>query len=90
MLVNVIDHGLDVQQAINAPRVNAENGPLSLEVLYPDRGALEKELRHRGWKVQTQKPWYEVWGGAQAIRVRPDGSLEGGADPRREGVARGY
>jgi gamma-glutamyltranspeptidase/glutathione hydrolase len=90
LLVNVIDHGMDVQQSINAPRVNAENGPLSLEVLYPDRGALEKELRHRGWKVQTQKPWYEVWGGAQAIRVRPEGSLEGGADPRREGVARGY
>jgi gamma-glutamyltranspeptidase/glutathione hydrolase len=90
LIVNVIDHGMHVQQAINAPRVNAENGPLSLEVLYPDRGALEKELRHRGWKVQTQKPWYEVWGGAQAIRVRPDGSLEGGADPRREGVARGY
>jgi gamma-glutamyltranspeptidase/glutathione hydrolase len=90
LLVNVIDHGMDVQQAINAPRVNAENGPLSLEVLYPDRAALEKELRQRGWMVQTQKPWYEVWGGAQAIRVRPDGSLEGGADPRREGVARGY
>jgi gamma-glutamyltranspeptidase/glutathione hydrolase len=90
LLVNVIDHDMDVQQAINAPRVNAENGPLSLEVLYPNRTDLEQALRQRGWKVQGQKPWYEAWGGAQGIRVRPDGTLEGGADPRREGAARGY
>ncbi len=89
-LVNVIDHDMDVQQAINAPRVNAENGPLSLEVLYPHRQQLEEALRGRGWKVEAQKPWYEAWGGAQGIRVRPDGTLEGGADPRREGAARGY
>jgi gamma-glutamyltranspeptidase/glutathione hydrolase len=90
VLVNMIDHDMDVQQAINAPRVNAENGPLSLEVLYPNRGQLEEALRGRGWKVQRQKAWYEAWGGAQGVRVRPDGTLEGGADPRREGAARGY
>ncbi|HEX5273290.1 MAG TPA: gamma-glutamyltransferase [Gemmataceae bacterium] len=90
LLVNVIDHDMDVQQAINAPRVNAQNGPLSLEVLYPKRQELEEALRRRGWKVQGQKAWYEAWGGAQGIRVRPDGTLEGGADPRREGAARGY
>jgi gamma-glutamyltranspeptidase/glutathione hydrolase len=90
LLVNVIDHGMDVQRAINAPRVSAQNGPLSLEVLYPNRTELEQALQQRGWKVQGQKPWYEAWGGAQGIRVRPDGTLEGGADPRREGAARGY
>jgi gamma-glutamyltranspeptidase/glutathione hydrolase len=90
LLVNVIDHDMDVQQAINAPRVNAQNGPLSLEVLYSNRKELEDALRRRGWKVQGQKPMYEAWGGAHGIRVRPDGTLEGGADPRREGAARGY
>jgi gamma-glutamyltranspeptidase/glutathione hydrolase len=90
LLVNVIDHGMDVQQAINAPRVKAENGPLALEVLYPQRQELEEALRRRGWKVQKQRAWYEAWGGAQGVRVRPDGTLEGGADPRREGAARGY
>jgi gamma-glutamyltranspeptidase/glutathione hydrolase len=90
VLVNVIDHGMDVQQAINAPRLNAQNGPLSLEVLYPRRKSLEEALRKRGWKVQKQTEWYEAWGGAQGIRVRSDGTLEGGADPRREGAARGY
>jgi gamma-glutamyltranspeptidase/glutathione hydrolase len=90
VLVNVIDHEMDMQQAINAPRVNAENGPLSLEVLYPKRAELEDALRSRGWKVQAQKPWYEAWGGAQGIRILSDGKLEGGADPRREGAVRGY
>jgi gamma-glutamyltranspeptidase/glutathione hydrolase len=90
VLVNVIDHGMDIQEAINAPRVNAQNGPLSLEVLHPKRKSLEQALRRRGWRVQQQQAWYEAWGGAQGIRVRSDGTLEGGADPRREGTARGY
>ena len=29
-------------------------------------------------------------GQAQAIRIRPDGVLEGGVDPRGEGLALGY
>ncbi len=90
ILVNVIDHEMDMQQAINAPRVDAQNGALSLEVLYPKRAELEELLHSRKWKVQAQKPWYEAWGGAQGIRIRPDKKLEGGADPRREGAVRGY
>jgi gamma-glutamyltranspeptidase/glutathione hydrolase len=90
VLVNVLDHGMDIQQAINAPRVSSRNGPLGVEALYPAREELIKELRARGWKVQDSKALYDVWGGAHGIRIRPDGSLEGGADPRREGAVRGY
>jgi gamma-glutamyltranspeptidase/glutathione hydrolase len=90
VLVNVLDHGMDVQAAINAPRIDGQNGPLALEVLYPNRADLEEQLRRRGWKVSRQSPWYEAWGGAQGIRLLPDGRLEGGADPRREGAVRGY
>lgn len=90
VLVNVLDHGMDMQQAINAPRLSSQNGPLALEALYPHRRELHEALRAKGWKVQESRPWYDVWGGAQGIRIRPDGKLEGGADPRREGAARGY
>jgi gamma-glutamyltranspeptidase/glutathione hydrolase len=90
VLVNVLDHGMDMQQAINAPRMSSQNGPLALEVLYPNRNELQSALRARGWRVQEQRPWYEAWGGAHGIRIRPNGTLEGGADPRREGAVRGY
>jgi gamma-glutamyltranspeptidase/glutathione hydrolase len=90
LLVNVIDHGMDVQEAINAPRTGSLNGPLALEALYPNREQLVRELRQRGWKVERLQRFYEAWGGAQAIRLLPGGPLEGGADPRREGAVRGY
>lgn len=90
ILVNVIDHRMDAQQAINAPRLSSQNGPLFLEALYPDRKGLGDALSRRGWKVQGSRSEDEAWGGAHAIRLRPDGKLEGGADPRREGAVRGY
>jgi gamma-glutamyltranspeptidase/glutathione hydrolase len=90
LLINVLDHGMDMQQAINAPRVNSRNSPIAIEVLHPHRAELQQALRARGWAVEKLSPGYEVWGGAQGIRIRPDGRLEGGADPRREGAVRGF
>jgi gamma-glutamyltranspeptidase/glutathione hydrolase len=90
VLANMLDHGMDMQQAINAPRMNSRNGPIQLEALYHNRTELQRALEQRGWRVQDQPRGYDVWGGAQGIRIRPDGKLEGGADPRREGAVRGY
>jgi gamma-glutamyltranspeptidase / glutathione hydrolase len=90
VLVNVIDHDMDMQQAINAPRLSSQNKPLQLEGHYPKRAELVEALKKAGWRVQESKTGYEAWGGAHGIRIRSDGKLEGGADPRREGAARGY
>jgi gamma-glutamyltranspeptidase/glutathione hydrolase len=90
ILVNVLDHNMDMQQAINAPRLSSRNGPLGLEVLYPQRPRLVRELEQRGWQIEPVQPLYETWGGAHGIRIRSDGTLEGGADPRREGAVRGW
>jgi len=89
-LVNVIDRNLDMQEAINAPRSSCRNGPLSLENLFPDRLQLSRELTQRGWRVPDNRRGNTVWGGTHGIRLLPDGTLEGGADPRREGAARGW
>jgi gamma-glutamyltranspeptidase/glutathione hydrolase len=89
-LVNVIDHGMDMQQAINAPRLSSQNRPLTLEGHYKNRAALLAALKHAGWRVQESQAGYQAWGGAHGIRICPDGKLEGGADPRREGAVRGY
>jgi gamma-glutamyltranspeptidase/glutathione hydrolase len=90
ILVNVLDHGMDLQQAINAPRISSRNGPLELEALYPQRDELVRQLEQRGWQVARLSPLFEVWGGAHGIRLLADGWLEGGADPRREGAVRGW
>ncbi len=90
VLVNVLDHGMDAQQAVNAPRMLGRNGPLSLEVLYPNRRELVQALQARGWEIEPLSRAYETWGDVEAIRIRPDGKREGGADPRREAAARGY
>lgn len=90
-LLGVVDDGFDIQDAINQPRVSCRNrGILELEEHFPDRAKLVQELEKRGWKVAPIKTGYESWGGAHGIVIRPDGMLEGGADPRREGAVRGY
>jgi gamma-glutamyltranspeptidase/glutathione hydrolase len=90
-LVNVLDYGMDVQQALDAPRVSSQNRPLVLEALYPDSVGLRRALEHGGWRLAAPpRDGPEMIGNAQAIRVRPNGTLEGGTDPRGEGAARGY
>ncbi len=85
-LTNHIDYGLDIQEAIDLPRVmpfagriEAERG-ISLSVI--DR------LSRLGHLVdRVERPH----GGAQAIRIdRARGVLIGGSDPRKDGMAMGY
>jgi gamma-glutamyltranspeptidase/glutathione hydrolase len=86
-LSNVADFGMDMQAAIDGPRLFPEpGGPLMLEEGYPDDVAAA--LADLGHKVQ--RPPVGI-GGAQAIRIRHDqGVLEGGSDPRKDGCALGY
>jgi gamma-glutamyltranspeptidase / glutathione hydrolase len=86
VLLNILDHEMDVQQAINAPRVIARNGPLELEGPLHRNASLRNELRRRGFDVLNA----QAVGAAQAIRIGSDGWLYGAADPRREGLAVGY
>jgi len=86
VLVNVLDHGLDPQAAVNAPRVVARNGAAELERTYHDDEALRGELEERGFGTVRASSF----GSVQAILIGDDGRLYGGADPRREGIALGY
>lgn len=82
-LIGMLDWNLSPQAAIDQPRVHNLNGPTELE----DRGALPAQadgLRALGHQVQVARHG----GGLSAIR-RIDGGWEGGADPRRDGTARG-
>lgn len=82
-LVGVIDGGLDIQAAIDMPNMGSRNRATELE-----RGsalqALAPGLRALGHEVKL----VDFPSGVQGIMLR-EGLLEGGADPRREGVALG-
>ena len=83
-LVGVLDWGQTPQQAIDAGNVVAQRGPVRIESarVAPEVAA---GLRARGWTLQENATEES---GLHAILVTPQG-LVGGADPRREGQARG-
>lgn len=86
-LVQYLDFGLPLQQAIEAPRARLWDGRrVSLESrIAPDVAA---ELIARGHQVETTEPWTRKVGGMQGIERRAEtGALTGAADPRRDGYA---
>ncbi|MGC1496181.1 MAG: gamma-glutamyltransferase family protein [Sulfitobacter sp.] len=82
---NLVDFGMDVQTAIDAPRAFADAGVLKIERGYSDD--VRAELSNLGHKVQVADV---AIGGAQAIKIRKSGVLEGASDPRKDGCALGY
>lgn len=86
VLSNWLDYGLDIQQAIDAPRFLPEHGKLLVEQAIPatTRRALEK-MGHEVIESQA------VLGGGQAIFIDTQtGVLHGGSDPRKDGCAIAY
>ncbi len=82
-LVATLDWGLDIQAAIAAPNFGSRNGPTEIE----SGSAYEAHavgLRERGHDIR----FVEQPSGVHGIE-RAAGLWRGGADPRREGVARG-
>src|SRR5580658_2169068 len=86
LIGNILDRGLDVQQAIDAPRSFAYDGVLQLE---PRHGpAVGRDLAALGHDVAwSDRPI----GGGQAIFIdHARGVLIGGSDSRKDGCALGY
>jgi gamma-glutamyltranspeptidase / glutathione hydrolase len=95
-LVNMIDFGMNVQQAIEAPKWLTRAfpaspfphtmypGDLSVESRIPE--AVRKQLLARGHKLRATGPWSD--GSLAAIVVDPKtGVLNAGTDPRTEAYA---
>lgn len=94
LVTRIVDFGYDVQTAIEAPRWlfgrtwGEESRSLSLEGRIPD--GVINELQRRGQSVAVGRDFDVNMGHAAAIKIRSDGTLEGGADPRSDGSAIGY
>lgn len=83
-LVAMIRFGADPALAAALPHVSHRNrDAVAIEPETPQ--AIKDGLRARGHQIEERA----MTSGLHIIRVMPDGSLQGGADPRREGIALG-
>jgi gamma-glutamyltranspeptidase/glutathione hydrolase len=90
MILNHLEHGMDIQEAIEAPRVRVYRDRLvDVEERVPE--ATRAALAARGHQVNVLDEhggWSWVVGGAHGLTRDPEsGALSGGADPRRDGCA---
>ena len=80
-VVNLLDHGMTLQQAVEAPRVWTDGGPLEIEPAIPD--ATAAELARRGHAVKRVP---RIAGGMNAIAFAADGGMTGAACWRADGT----
>ena len=87
VITKVIDHGMDVQDAIDAVRMHDDFGTLILERRVGDE--VIEALRAMGHEVNVSEVWF-TFPCVQAVARLFYGTLRGAADPRRDGKAAAY
>ena len=80
-LVNLLDHGMTLQEAVEAPRIWTEGGAVEMEEAFPE--AVGKALADRGHEVERLP---RIGGGMNAIAFADDGGLTGAACWRADGT----
>jgi gamma-glutamyltranspeptidase / glutathione hydrolase len=80
-IVNLIDHGMAPQEAVEAPRLWTEGGALELEPAFPDD--IAKALEQRGHTIVRVN---RVAGGMNAVSFAEDGLMTGAACWRADGT----
>jgi gamma-glutamyltranspeptidase/glutathione hydrolase len=84
IVVNVVQHGLRVRDAIDAPRIHLEGDELHCEG-GSDAAAMD-DLEARGYNVSRWRARNLYFGGAAAVEITPHGELAAAGDPRRGGA----
>lgn len=87
-ILNVLDYGMNIQEAVDAPRFHFQGIPNSIDI---EPFALPflttKKLEHWGYHFTPQ----DTWGAVEAILIDTNGILYGAKDYRRpDGAAIGY
>jgi gamma-glutamyltranspeptidase/glutathione hydrolase len=90
MLLNLLDFEMNIQEAIEAPRVRIFQGThVDIEDRVPE--SVRADLAARGHSLTVLPPFFWGVGGGQGVcRAAENGSFTGGADPRRDGYAMGW
>ena len=94
VFTRIANFGMDPQAAVSAPRWvfgrtwGQESATLKLESRFSAEAFAE--LARRGHQIEKLADYDETVGHAGAIILRPDGILEGGADPRSDGCVAAF
>ena len=100
VVCNIVDFGMNTQAAIEAPRVISRSFPWTFHPHAYEPGLLTAErriapevregLERLGHRVRELPEYSPAVASVCAIRLLGPGTLEGGADPRRESAAIGW
>lgn len=86
VVANMVDYGMDPQEALDCPRAFFDGGKVMAEASLPEQ--VRAGLQAYGHDVAVPAL---PWGGGQIVRVDPArGVLIGASDPRKDGCALGY
>jgi gamma-glutamyltranspeptidase / glutathione hydrolase len=89
IIVNVVDFRMNIQDAIDAPRIHCMTGDIFMESRIPKE--VQDALIAKGHKLNVRGAVDLYFGGAQGVMIDPaSGMLYGAGDPRRDGAAVGY
>lgn len=89
VISNVIDHGMGMQEAVDAPRIKGfSNGKVTYENRFPEETI--NKMTEIGHEMEASDEWDRSFGSVNAVLYRENGSLEGAGDPRRDGKALGF
>ena len=85
VLLNLLDWGMGMQEAISAPRFSATSDAIDVGNRIPRE--TQRAVEAMGYEVRRSPASYP-FGGVHGITMW-DGVLDGGADPQRDGLATG-
>jgi gamma-glutamyltranspeptidase/glutathione hydrolase len=86
VLLNLLDWGMTMQEAVSAPRFSATSDVIDISNRIPR--AVQRSLEADGYKVRRSYQSY-AFAGVHGVAVWEGGAPEGGADPQRDGYAAG-
>ncbi|MEP6738615.1 MAG: gamma-glutamyltransferase [Chryseolinea sp.] len=86
-ILNVVEYGMNMQEAVTARRFHSQWLP---DIIEAETGSISKSDSLALTRMGHQFVSRRAMGRVDAIRVLPDGRLEGGADPRGDDAAEGF